>query len=183
MNPATIVLMVGWLLVPGAAPLASEFVLAQTTPAQPASQPSTAPAAATPMPPPIVAPKPCPATSQGASQPDKSTQPGAAASASGPTPNVVYNGNTTEPLTDISPDVSPQQASQQRGRTTWLLGKTNENLKTLAGRRLSATQHETVDQIKRYVEESEAATKAGNLQRAYTLANKARMLSGDLVKH
>ena len=79
--------------------------------------------------------------------------------------------------------MSPQQAQQQRGRTTWLLGKTDENLKILASRPLNAAQQDTVHQVKRYVEDSEDATKNGDLQRAYTLANKARMLSADLVKH
>jgi hypothetical protein len=84
---------------------------------------------------------------------------------------------------DISPGVSPQQAQQQRSRITWLLEKTDENLKALSGRQLDAAQQNTADQVKRYVEDSEAATKNGDLQRAYTLANKARMLSRDLVKH
>ncbi len=96
---------------------------------------------------------------------------------------VVRDGGTSETAVDIAPGVSPQQASQQRGRTIWLLGKTDENLKTLGSRQLNASQQDTVSQIKRYVEESKTATDKGDLQRAYTLANKARMLSGDLLKH
>jgi hypothetical protein len=187
MRSATIVLAVGYVLASGA-PSASSVVFAQDAPAQQTSQPDATPASVAPS-------KPCPAVSpsQSAAQPDckpvrnhkkrKGAQPGAAASSSGPTPKVVYNGDTTEPRIDIFPGLSPQQASQQRGRTTWLLGKTDENLKTLAGRQLNPTQQDTVNQVKRYVEESEAATNAGDVQRAYTLANKARMLSGDLVKH
>jgi hypothetical protein len=84
---------------------------------------------------------------------------------------------------DISPGVSPQQAQQQSRKTTWLLGKTNENLKALGSRPLNASQQDTVSQIKWYVDESKTATDKGDLQRAYTLANKARMLSADLLKH
>ena len=187
MRSATIALAVGYLLTCGA-PATSNVAFAQDAPAQQASQPDTTPASAAPS-------KPCPAVSpsQSAPQPGckpvrnrkkrKAAQPAAGASTSGPTSKVVYNGDTTEPRIDISPGLSPQQASQQRGRTTWLLGKTDENLKTLASRQLNPTQQDTVNQVKRYVEESEAATNAGDLQRAYTLANKARMLSGDLVKH
>jgi hypothetical protein len=187
MRSATIVLAVGYLLTSGA-PSASSVAFAQDAPAQQTSQPDVTPASVAPS-------KPCPAVSpsQSAPQPGckparnrrkrKGTQPAAAASTSRPTPKVVYNGDTTDPRIDISPGLSPQQASQQRGRTTWLLGKTDENLKTLASRQLNPAQQDTVNQIKRYVEESEAATNAGDVQRAYTLANKARMLSGDLVKH
>jgi hypothetical protein len=84
---------------------------------------------------------------------------------------------------DISPGVSEQQASQQRESTNGLLAKTDENLKIVASRPPNAAQQDTVSQIERYVKDSRAAIKDGDLQRAYTLANKARMLSGDLVKH
>jgi hypothetical protein len=183
---AAIFLTIGWLLTSATPGFVSNVARAQTTPAQPSSQSGAAPEA--------VSQKPCPtgSPSQSAAQTDckpvsKTKKPKssstAAAPGSGPRKRVVDNGDTTEPRVDISPGVSPQQAQQQRGRTTWLLGKTDENLKTLASRQLNATQQNTVDQIKRYVEDSEAATKNGDLQRAYTLANKARMLSADLVKH
>jgi hypothetical protein len=84
---------------------------------------------------------------------------------------------------DISPGVSEQQASQQLERTSGLLAKTDENLKIVARRPPDAAQQETLAQIKEYVRQSREATENGDLQRAYTLANKARMLSGDLVKH
>ena len=56
-------------------------------------------------------------------------------------------------------------------------------LKIVAARQLSAAQQDTVNQIESYVKQSKQASDDGDLQRAYTLANKARMLSGDLVKH
>src|SRR5580698_1512371 len=192
---ATIFLTMGWLLASGAPGLVSNIALAQAAPAQTPSQPSAKPGAAVPASPEVASPKPCAAGSgsQSASPTDckaasktrkpKRSAPAASVPGSGPRTRVVDNGNTTDPDLDISPGVNPQQAQQQRGRTTWLLGKTNENLKSLSRRELNAAQQETVDQVKRYVEDSEAATKSGDLQRAYTLANKARMLSADLVKH
>jgi hypothetical protein len=95
----------------------------------------------------------------------------------------VRNGSTTEPTVDIAPDVSQPQASQQRDTTNRLLAMTAENLKIVQSRQLSAAQQDTVDQIRIYVDQSKKASDSGDVQRAYTLANKARMLSGDLVKH
>ncbi|HTA25933.1 MAG TPA: hypothetical protein VK763_20545 [Terriglobales bacterium] len=196
MTSATIVLMVAGLLTSGAPGLVSNVAFAQTAPAQQASQPNTTPApAAAPISPAPVAPKPCPAVLPGQSSPPPDCKPASkskkgkgsptadAVPASGPTRKVVRDGGASDTSSAISPDMSPQQAQQQRGRTTWLLGKTDENLKILASRPLNPAQQDTVHQVKRYVEDSEDATKNGDLQRAYTLANKARMLSADLVKH
>jgi hypothetical protein len=83
----------------------------------------------------------------------------------------------------IAPGVSEQQASQQRETTNQLLAKTEENLKIVERRQLNPAQQDTVKQIRSYVKQSGDATSDGDVQRAYTLANKARMLSGDLVKH
>jgi len=79
--------------------------------------------------------------------------------------------------------VTEQQVSQQISATNDLLAMTDENLKTIKSRKLTAGQQDTVDQIKNYMEQSRSASRNGDVQRAYTLANKARMLSGDLVKH
>ncbi|MGH9499092.1 MAG: hypothetical protein ACRD3L_08100 [Terriglobales bacterium] len=93
------------------------------------------------------------------------------------------NGGTSDPTVAISPDVSGQQASQQLETTNQLLVKTGENLKIVESRQLNPGQQETVKQIRTYMDQSKAATNDGDVQRAYTLANKARMLSADLVKH
>jgi hypothetical protein len=195
MSSATIILMIAWLLISGAPGLVSNFAFAQTALAQQTSQPNATPAPAAPVSPAPAAPKPCPAVSPGQSAPQPDCKPASkskkskgsptvdAVPASGPTKKVVRDGGASDTSSAISPDMSPQQAQQQRGRTTWLLGKTDENLKILASRTLNAAQQDTVHQVKRYVEDSEDATKNGDLQRAYTLANKARMLSADLVKH
>lgn len=60
---------------------------------------------------------------------------------------------------------------------------TEENLKIVASRQLNASQQDTVEQIKSYIKQSRKAEEDKDVQRAYNLANKARMLSGDLVKH
>lgn len=83
----------------------------------------------------------------------------------------------------IAPSVSQQQASQQLGTTNDLVAMTEENLKIVASRQLNASQQDTVEQIKSYIKQSRKAEEDKDVQRAYNLANKARMLSGDLVKH
>ncbi len=93
------------------------------------------------------------------------------------------DGGTDDSVVAIAPGVSEQQASQQLETANQLLAKTEENLKIVESRQLSTEQQGTVKQIKTYRDQSKAAAKDGDVQRAYELANKARMLSGDLVKH
>ena len=106
-----------------------------------------------------------------------------APSTSAPEKKVVRNGGTTDPAVQLAPGVSNEQASRQRQSTTQLLATTDTNLKQLASRQLSATQQDSVSQIRKYMEQAKAAEDAGDVQRAQNLASKALMLSDDLVKH
>jgi hypothetical protein len=96
---------------------------------------------------------------------------------------VVRNGGTADPVVQLSPGVSDEQASRQRQSTTQLLATTDANLKQLAARQLNATQQDSVSQIRKYMEQAKAADSAGDVQRAQNLASKAVLLSDDLVKH
>ena len=189
MNSATIVLTIVWLFAPCTLRVDAVALIAQAAPSQQSSQPD---AAAAPIPPTPAPPKPCPTASPSTSAPPSDCKPVAkkhkrktppADPATGPTKNVVPHGSTSEPDVAIAPGVSEQQASQQRETTNQLLAKTQENLKIVESRQLNAAQQDTVKQIRSYVKQSGDATNDGDVQRAYTLANKARMLSGDLVKH
>jgi hypothetical protein len=180
MRLAMVALTIGCFLASGVPRLDAGVVLAQTAPSQQSSQPNATPASAPP--PPATTSKPCPAVSStSGTQPDCKTA--SKSKSKKRKSKVVYNGSTTDPEPAISPGVTTQQASQQLDTTKGLLAMTDENLKIVASRQLNAEQQDTVNQIKIYVEQSKAASKNGDLQRAYTLANKARMLSGDLVKH
>jgi outer membrane biosynthesis protein TonB len=195
MISATIVVSIWVMLVPGGRPLGDGVAPPQTAPAQQASQPASSPGQSTPVTPPAPALKPCPTVSSSTpSSPSDCTpvaktrkhrqhKPTPPAPTDGPTKTVVNNGGTGEPAVAISSDVSQQQASRQLGNTNGLLAQTDQNLKIVAARQLSAAQQDTVNQIESYVKQSKQASDDGDLQRAYTLANKARMLSGDLVKH
>jgi hypothetical protein len=114
----------------------------------------------------------------------KHRTPQAMADPSGaPLKKVVRNGSTAEPGVQLGPGVSQQQASQQVQLTNQLLATTDANLKTAAGRKLTPEQQETVKQIQSFMKESQAAASDGDVQRAYTLATKANLLSADLVGH
>lgn len=67
--------------------------------------------------------------------------------------------------------------------TYQLLTSSEANLKQVSGRQLSANQQDTVNQIKSYIEQANAAAKGGDLQRAHNLAVKANLLSTELAEH
>jgi len=96
---------------------------------------------------------------------------------------VVREGGASEPAAQIAPGITPAEAARQRQNAERLLGSTDGQLKLLAGRALDAQQQETVGQIRNYMEGARSALKEGDTPRASTLAQKAHLLSEDLVKH
>jgi hypothetical protein len=96
---------------------------------------------------------------------------------------VVREGGAREPAAQIAPGMTPAEAIRQRQNAERLLGATDDKLKRLAGRTLDARQQETVGQIRNYMGGARSALKEGDLRRASTLAQKAHLLSEDLVKH
>jgi hypothetical protein len=60
---------------------------------------------------------------------------------------------------------------------------TDDQLKQLADRPLDARKQETVGQIRNYMDGARSALKEGDVRRASTLAQKAHLLSEDLIKH
>ena len=124
----------------------------------------------------------------------KKTEGGAASGAkkrrkrNAPTPDgaprkiVVREGGASEPAAQIAPGMTPAEATRQRHNAEQLLGATDDKLKRLAGRTLDAKQQETVGQIRNYMEGARSALKEGDVRRANTLAQKAHLLSEDLVK-
>jgi hypothetical protein len=142
-----------------------------------------------PIPPPAsTAPKPCtssanPANCTPIARKKKKHHPTApAAPSSDNSTKVVRNGGTSEPIVAISPAETQQQAIQELSTTNQLLASADANLKELSRRQLSEDDEGTVKQIQVYIQQARAAVKNGEAQRAYTLANKADMLSGDLVR-
>ena len=99
-----------------------------------------------------------------------------------PRKTVIRKGGTLEPTTQLTPGGTDEQAARQRQTTKELLASTDTALQRLNGRLLTADEQDTVAQIRVYVNQSNAADKAGDLDRAYKLAMKAHLLSDALVK-
>jgi len=95
---------------------------------------------------------------------------------------VVREGGAREPAAQIAPGMTPAEATRQRHNAEQLLGATDDKLKRLGGRTLDPKQRETVGQIRNYMEGARSALKEGDVRRANTLAQKAHLLSEDLVK-
>lgn len=72
-------------------------------------------------------------------------------------------------------------ASQQAQVTEQLLSTAENNLKEAAVRQLNADQTAVMDQVRNYIQQARAATKAGDFERGHNLAVKARLLSDDLI--
>lgn len=86
------------------------------------------------------------------------------------------------PAPQISPQLSPgDQASLQR-KTQEDIVVAQKNLQQSSGRVLSAAQHDLVDKIRSFLNQSEEASKAGDWSRAQNLSQKARLLSVELVE-
>ena len=81
----------------------------------------------------------------------------------------------------LTASVSHHDALQQRVDTQRLLEATENNLRSV-NRTLSSDEEVTVAHIRSYMQQSKNATNDGDLERAYNLALKARLLSDDLVK-
>jgi hypothetical protein len=150
----------------------------QSKPAEPDVQPVPAPCVTTSKAP-TDHQAPCNPSTHKKRHPPKTV----ADSATGPSKTIVRHGSTSDPNVQLGPGVSPQQASKQLQTTTQLLARTNVNLTKLEGRTLNADQQETVKQVKHYMDQSQDASGAGDVQRAYNLALKASLLSSELVKH
>lgn len=100
-----------------------------------------------------------------------------------PEKKVVRNGGTADPVVQLAPGISAEQASSQRQNTTQLLTATDANLKQISSRQMNSSQQDSISQIRKYMEQAKAAEQAGDVQRAHNLASKALLLSDDLVKH
>ena len=86
-------------------------------------------------------------------------------------------------MAQIVPGMPLEEAQRQRQQSEDLLAAAESDLKTLASRNLNSSQQETVSQIRHYMDVAREALKDGDIQRAHTLAQKAELLSNDLVKH
>jgi hypothetical protein len=78
--------------------------------------------------------------------------------------------------------MSQDQARRSRQTTDQLLSSSQENLKRASARTLNSSQQATVEQIKVFIDQANAALKVGDFQRGHNFAMKAHALSEDLLK-
>ncbi len=91
---------------------------------------------------------------------------------------VVKNGGSAEPTVQLKAPTD----EQQRTSTEQLNAATEDNLKKIQGRQLAATEQETLDQAKQFIQQSKLAIADGDLGRGHDLAQKARLLADELAK-
>lgn len=85
------------------------------------------------------------------------------------------------PAPQISPQLSPgDQASYQR-KTLDDTSVAEKNLQETSGKQLNATQQDLVGKIRSFLSQSRDASKDGDWARAQNLAQKARLLSIELI--
>lgn len=126
-------------------------------PANPTTSGSS-PAAGAPADQTSTAPKPCP-----------------------PAKVVVRQGGISEQSIQLAGASNGDDASGKRDAANRMLVATEENLKKVAGRPLSTAEQDSASQIRQFVTQSKSALATGDLERAQTLAWKAKLLSDDLV--
>jgi hypothetical protein len=116
-------------------------------------------------------PQPAGAQSSAANDPPKNCPP---------EKTIVRKGGITEQSIQLAGGSAGDQA-QKRGAANQMIAATEQNLYKLTGRQLSNAERDSVIQIRQFVDQSRAALTAGNLERAQTLAWKAKLLSEDLI--
>jgi hypothetical protein len=88
---------------------------------------------------------------------------------------------TRPPAPQISPELSPDDQATYVHKTDEDISAAEKNLHQSADKRLSAAQTDLVEKIRSFLSQSRDASKAGDWARAQNLAQKARLLSVELV--
>jgi len=97
---------------------------------------------------------------------------------------------TTPPATEptrpeapqISPQLSPADQAQLEKETNQLIADSQQNLHRADGRDLNASQKDMVDKINGWLDQSRDAVRTSDWARAKNLAQKAYLLSLELIK-
>jgi hypothetical protein len=138
-----------------------------TPPVESASQPPTLPATATAPPQPVAssAAKPVPPRKPSTEQP--------AADAGTEAPH--------RPAPQIAPQLSASDQAAYERKTNDDISLAEKNLQQTTGKQLSAAQQDLTEKIRSFLGQSREAGKEGDWTRAQNLAQKARLLSIELV--
>jgi len=157
---------------PGQHPVRKKKVSASNCNPAPATSPNTIAAGS---------PTPGSKSSEEPTPENGSTAKSSAPSDCPPSRTVVRHGGATEPTIHLAGGPAGDQAVQQRATAAEMLEAAEQNLKQIEPAKLTANQQDMVKQIRQFMEQSKAATAAGDLDRARTLAWKAQLLSEELL--
>jgi hypothetical protein len=81
----------------------------------------------------------------------------------------------------ISPRISPAQQSERKQQTEKSISVAETNLRRASGHSLNDTQQDMIEKIRSFLTQAREASEVPDWERAYVLAEKARVLSEALV--
>jgi hypothetical protein len=129
-----------------------------TPPAVPTTEAAAPPAVSIPQPKPVVPRKPAEASAE---------------------------STTEQPAHPAAPQIAPQLSDTDQAayfrRTEEDTKVAEQNLQQTSGKQLNAAQQDLVAKIRSFLSQSKDASKDGDWARAQNLAQKARLLSGELI--
>lgn len=88
---------------------------------------------------------------------------------------------THPPAPQISPQLSPSDQATYQRKTGEDTAVAERNLEQTSGKQLNAAQQDLVGKIRSFLSQSRDASKDGDWSRAQNLAQKARLLSDELI--
>ncbi len=160
--------------VPAAAPVAADTA---ARPMTTAPDTDATPPVETAAAPPVLAETPTPAqVPLPAAKPPALHKP---ASGQAPVDTALEPAHPAAPL--ISPQLSPSDQAAYQRKTDEDIYVAKKNLQEASGRQFSAAQQDLVEKINSFMAQSESAGKDGDWARARNLAQKARLLSAELI--
>lgn len=81
----------------------------------------------------------------------------------------------------MSPRLSPAEQAEFERKTNAAIAAAEKNMQTTYGRQLNTAQNDLLEKIRGFLGQAREAARAGDWQRAYNLAEKAQVLSVELV--
>jgi len=163
------------IAAPPAAPVAETERPMNIAPDTNASPPTEAVITPPPIPESATAPPPVaiPRTKPGPKPPRATPEPA---------PESPADQSAHPPAPQISPQLSPGDQAAYERKTNEDIAVAEKNLQQANGKQLSAAQNDLVEKIRSFLSQSHDAAKTGDLARAQNLAQKARLLSIELVE-
>jgi len=104
----------------------------------------------------------------------------------GPSPEGENEASDSAPVSPaapvLSPELTPDEQSAAQRQAQQSLHVAQRNLAAILGRKLSTTQTELSERVRSFIVQASEALRGGDVLRARNLAQKAELLSYDLVK-